>query len=358
MPKKNVTFQDIADYTGFSKTTISRFFNNPDSLTLKNQEKISEALQILDYKENKVARILASGHTELIGVLIPNMYNDFYTMILDGILHTYREYGYKFIVFSGSAEEAIERQYIEELLAYKIEGLIVLSHTIPSSELASYKIPLVSIEREDAFINSVNTDNYMGGTQAAALLYKNNCDILIHINPQTNPKVPGYMRTEGFVDICLEHNIPYRVLSHGNVKNIDELRQVVERLGEQIIKEYPGKRKGIFLSSDTSANLLLNFLLRKYKALPDEFRIVGFDNAPISSQASIPISTVGQQVDLLVEEAMQLLVRQMEENKNRRPASPKEPIHKTISPILFLRQTAIPEANIPDYKNRSNTSHS
>ena len=38
--KKNVTFNDIAEYTGFSKTTISRYFNDPDSLTLENQQKI------------------------------------------------------------------------------------------------------------------------------------------------------------------------------------------------------------------------------------------------------------------------------------------------------------------------------
>ncbi|MEF2735224.1 MAG: helix-turn-helix domain-containing protein, partial [Blautia sp.] len=54
--KKNVTFNDIAKYTGFSKTTISRYFNNPDSLTLENQEIISKALVDLDYKENKVAK--------------------------------------------------------------------------------------------------------------------------------------------------------------------------------------------------------------------------------------------------------------------------------------------------------------
>lgn len=39
MKQKKVTFADIAAYTGFSKTTISRYFNNPDSLTLENQEK-------------------------------------------------------------------------------------------------------------------------------------------------------------------------------------------------------------------------------------------------------------------------------------------------------------------------------
>ena len=55
MGKKNITFNDIAKYTGFSKTTVSRYFNNPDSLTLKNQQIISDALDKLNYQENKVA---------------------------------------------------------------------------------------------------------------------------------------------------------------------------------------------------------------------------------------------------------------------------------------------------------------
>ena len=65
--KKNVTFSDIAKYTNFSKTTISRYFNNPESLTVENQEIISDALSKLDYKENKVAKILANGKTEFVG---------------------------------------------------------------------------------------------------------------------------------------------------------------------------------------------------------------------------------------------------------------------------------------------------
>ena len=63
MKKSKVTFADIAKYTGFSKTTISRYFNNPDSLTLENQSKIAQALEALDYKENKLAKVLANGKT-------------------------------------------------------------------------------------------------------------------------------------------------------------------------------------------------------------------------------------------------------------------------------------------------------
>ena len=63
--KKNVTFNDIAQYTHFSKTTISRYFNNPDSLTPENQQIISDALDKLNYKENKVAKILANGQVNV-----------------------------------------------------------------------------------------------------------------------------------------------------------------------------------------------------------------------------------------------------------------------------------------------------
>ena len=203
--KKNITFSDIAKYTNFSKTTISRYFNNPDSLTLENQEIISSALAELNYKENKVARILANGKSEFIGIIIPDLFNDYYSKMLAQILSTYEEFGYKFLVFIGNDDEESERRYIQELLAYKIEGLIILSHTIPSMELAGLQIPIVTIEREDAYVCSVNTDNYMGGVQAASLLASHDCDILVHINSPTQPERPAYGRIQGFLDTCQEH---------------------------------------------------------------------------------------------------------------------------------------------------------
>ena len=136
MAKKNVTFADIAAYTGFSKTTISRYFNNPDSITVENQEKIANALEVLDYKENKLARVMANGKTEMVGVIIPNLYMHYYSDMLDHIISTYEEYGYKFIVFAGNEDADVERRYIQELLAYKTEGLIILSHTLPRMNYA------------------------------------------------------------------------------------------------------------------------------------------------------------------------------------------------------------------------------
>ena len=93
------------------------------------------------------------------------------------------------------------------------------------------------------------------------------------------------------------------------------------------------------MANDTHANILINLFMREYGSFPDEYRIVGFDDSPIASEAIIPISTVGQQIDKIAFEAMDLLVSQMNERKKRRPKPQTEIIHKKITPILVRRDT-------------------
>ena len=336
---KNVTFSDIAAYTHFSKTTISRYFNNPDSLTLENQKIISDALVALDYKENKVARILANGKTEFVGIIIPNLFIHYYSEMLNQILSTYETFGYKFLVFVGNENEENERRYIQELLAYKIEGMIILSHTISSEELASYHIPIVAIEREDRYICSVNTDNYMGAVQAVSLLAKHKCDVLIHINTPTAKDVPSYGRLTGFRDFCEEHHLCHEVIVTELGSEYDKIYDNFSRILEDTEKKYSGHRIGFFVSNDTHANILVNILVRKYGCLPEDYYIVGFDNSPASREAVFPISTIGQQIDRQAFEAVSLLVELMNERKKRKPAPLEQPIHRMVPPILIRRAT-------------------
>ena len=79
--------------------------------------------------------------------------------------------------------------------------------------------------------------------------------------------------------------------------------------------------------------------MRKHGKLPDDYLIVGFDDSPISREAVIPISTIGQQIDKIASEAVSLLVEQMNERKKRKPVPLKEPIHKVVTPILYRRET-------------------
>ena len=342
MGKKNITFSDIAKYTGFSKTTISRYFNNPDSLTLENQQIIADALEKLNYKENKVARILANGKTEFIGVIIPNLYMHYYSEVLNQILKTYETFGYKFLVFTGDDQETNERKYIQELLSYKIEGMIILSHTIPSRELASYNIPIVTIEREDQYVSSVNTDNYMGGVQATSLLAKTGADVLIHINAEFSSQIPSYGSIKGFTDICKEYQIPHELILTDTGHSYEETSQILKNLIDDIDIRYTGKTKGIFLPNDTFANIVLHHLIRRYGKLPDDYKLIGFDDSPVSREAIVPISTVGQQIDKIAAAAMEILNVQIKESHKRKPALSSEPVHQIIPPVLIHRETTLP----------------
>lgn len=337
--KKKITFDDIAKYTNFSKTTISRYFNNPDSLAPESQRIISDALEKLDYKENKVARILANGQTEFIGIIVPEFYHRFFSEVLNQILSTYETYGYKFLVFVGNQNEESERRYIQELLSYQIEGMIVLSHTLSSKELSRLQLPMVTIEREDRYVCSVNTDNYTGGRQAAALLAEHGCDILLHINSPTDPRIPAYGRITGFQDYCQEHGLRHEVLLRDVDRSHERDQAILQNVIHVLEEQYQGQRKGIFLSNDTLANTFLNLLFRKYGQLPDDYLIMGFDNAPTSRESIIPISTVGQQVDQLAYEAVRLVVDQINARKEGKPLHGKKPVHRIISPVLIPRAT-------------------
>ncbi len=339
MERKKVTFADIAKYTNFSKTTISRYFNNPDSLTLENQEKIAKALEELGYQKNKLAKVLANGKSEFVGIIIPNLYFHYYSEMLNKILASYEEYNYKFLVFIGNHKKEVERKYIQELLAYKIEGLIVLSNTISSEELKSYNIPVVTIEREAKYVCSVDTDNYTGAAEATDLLIKNNCDVLIHINNIFPDYVPSYDRIRAFIDVCDNNNAKYELIRENFGYNYESVFAKMQNIFNEIDEKYLGQKKGIFLSNDTYANIFLNLVIQKYGNLPEHYRIVGFDNSPIASEAVVPITTIAQQIDKIANTAMDLLVLQMNEMKKRKPIPLKEPIHKQIAPVLIKRNT-------------------
>ena len=264
---------------------------------------------------------------------------DKYIWYKQSILDAYEKYGYKFLVFAGNGHDETEHRYIQELMSYKIEGLIVLSHTLSSRELSDLQIPVVAIEREDQFVSSVNTDNYLGAYEATSLLIHNHCDVLIHLNSPTKENIPAYRRLAGFQDACVKAGVPHKVIIRDFGLSYQEAAAPLQEIFDNIEQKYAGQKKGIFLSNDDHANILLNLLIRKYHTLPDDYELIGFDGAPISEQAIYPISTVGQQIDQIADEAVSLLVSQMQERKKRHPVPLAEPVHKTVPPLLIRRQT-------------------
>ena len=167
--------------------------------------------------------------------------------MLTQLLSSYSDYHYKFLVFSSEHGAEEEQQYIEELLSYQIEGLIVLSHTLSSKQLSSYQIPIVAIEREAEYISSVTTDNYMGALQATTLLIRDKCDILIHINVNVEKAVPAYDRIRAFKETCKEYQVPYDIDLSVSGNSYQEILNEIRRIFTRIEDKYPNQKKAFSL---------------------------------------------------------------------------------------------------------------
>ena len=340
--KKNsaVTFDDIAAYTSFSKTTVSRYFNAPDTLTPASREKIAHALDALGYQENKVGRILASGKTELIGILTPRFFHQFYSYLISSILDSYRDNHYKFIVFTSDGQAPHERKAVEEMIGYRVEGLIDLSHAIPSRDLSALGVPVVTVEREAEYVCSVDTNNYGGGELATGKLIRDGCQALVHINSLVDANVPGAKRTFAFEDLCRRRGVPFRSYLRSFADDYADTSRKIEEILAQVQTEYAGRRVGIFASSDTFAQVIVNQLVRQGRRIPEEFEVVGFDDSPDAAQAVVPMTTISQNIGEIARTAMTLLEEQI---AARAQGTPLLVNHVVVEPALVTRETTLPE---------------
>lgn len=225
-------------------------------------------------------------------------------------------------------------------MSYQVEGLLMMSHQIPSASLAQLGIPVVGIEREDQFISSVNCDNYAGALEAVRLLESHHCDVYLHINTPTNVLTPAYQRIVGFQDYCDKHHLPNEVIVRSMGNEYGKILPVMTSLFDNIEAWYKGKKVGIFFADDTRANCFLNLLVRKYKTLPPNYKLVGFDDSPIATEAVYSLSTVGQKTEIIAREAVRMLIgeiRARKEAKNGQELS--KPQHKVIMPALIKRES-------------------
>lgn len=331
MAKRNVTYKDIAKYTGFSKTTISRYFNDPDSVMPANRHSIAEALEVLGYRENKLAKILANGVTGFVGVIVPMNPGEALSRITDSLLRIQSQYGYRLLITPVEDDADSQLQAIEELISYQLEGLIVLSPTLHSSMLMTLDIPVVTIAREGEYVDSVSNDNDQCGELAGILVSECGCNIAIFIGDSHDGE-SGEMALK-FHETCTARGLKCEVLLRDfSDKNVD-IPGIIQELFGYVEYEYLVQRKGVFVHGDIGANLFINNIISKYSIFPDEYRVLGFGNSDICDHSFIKLSSIGPQQRVMARTALDLISRRRSEG------IPQEKEHKKIPPVLMRRET-------------------
>jgi LacI family transcriptional regulator len=169
MRATTVTIRDVARNAGVSPMTVSRVINASARVSPGTRARVEHAIAELGYVPSRLARGLSGQRTGTLALIVPDVANPFFTLVVRGAEDVARRAGYRVILCDTRADLAIEREVIEEMIAHRVEGLLIapvgdrsLAHL---RRLAKFAVPYVLVDRT---VRGVEADAVLGDSAAGA----------------------------------------------------------------------------------------------------------------------------------------------------------------------------------------------
>ena len=314
------TLKDVARETGLTVTTVSRVLNNRGYISEETREKVYAAMKKLNYRPNEVARSLSKKSTNTIGVIVPHIRHPYFSELISNLENEASKRGYKMILCNSQEKENKEREYLEMCTSNRVAGIVLCSAGVAVEEFQGSNIPLITIERYmENGTASVECDNRQGGKLAAEHLIACGCKNLLHISGVYETAMPADDRALGFIEVCEKAGVSHREVAtntyqYNNLEYHDFLEEVlkenyhVDNTAEN--DENCGKSRidGIFASSDLIAAQVLQVCSKLGIRVPEDIKLVGFDDVNISSLTTPRITTIHQPIKEIAELTLELLI--------------------------------------------------
>jgi LacI family transcriptional regulator len=165
----NVTIRDVARRSGVSSMTVSRVINRSERVSPETRRRVEQAIAELGYVPSRLARGLIRQKTGTLSLIVPDVANPFFTLIVRGAEDVARRADYRIILCDTRADLTIEREVIEEMIAHRVEGIAIAPVSDRSRShlrrLAQFGVPFVLIDRTVA---GVECDVVVGDSAAGA----------------------------------------------------------------------------------------------------------------------------------------------------------------------------------------------
>ena len=169
MSAATVTIREVARQAGVSPMTVSRVINGSAGVSPATRTRVEKAIAELGYVPSRLARGLSARRTGTLALIVPDVANPFFTLIVRGAEDVARRAGYRVILCDTRADLALEREVIEEMIAHRVEGILVAPVSDRSREhlrrLARFAVPFVLIDRT---VRGVDADAVLGDSAGGA----------------------------------------------------------------------------------------------------------------------------------------------------------------------------------------------
>lgn len=332
MEVKMVTIKDIAKAANVDPSTVSRTLSDSPRVKPETKARILELCDQMGYTPNAIARALVKRGTRIIGMLVPDLSNSFYSelMVLAG--NAARSLGFDIMWYNSFQDEELEKKYFRLLIAHQVDAIII--HPINGSKLDYFKkftnrIPTVFIGDipETEGICCVSTDNYNAGRLAATELIDRGCQRLAFIGVR-NDRLAHTNRLKGFLDECnsrdgIRTSVPRSPVDMGTFD-----RAYVVTCDLLSMDFNPD---GIAAVSDHAAMGVMKACSERGLRIPDDIRLIGFDDVNYSRLPNISLTSIAPGRESLIEQAMELVLQMLEKGicQERREVSPNLMIRST-----------------------------
>ena len=305
----DININEIARVAGVSIATVSRALNNNGSVKEETRQKIQRIARELNYKPNPIARGLSRKKTDTIGVILPEMVDEFFTEIIRGIdEEAYRTNNYVMVASSYS-----QRNIVETLLEFmgsgRVDGLILMIPQINddvSTLIYKSKRPIVLLNnniKNNKFV-SFNINNFQGAYNVVEHLighgYQN---IAIIQGPEGN--IDADERYRGYLQALKNHNLPVQnsliIPGEFNIKS--------GYYGFIRLMSQPEKPDAIFTANDMMALGVYEAARTSNIKIPQDVAVVGFDDIFLSRLLSPRLTTIHVPIVELGRKSMRYLLK-------------------------------------------------
>lgn len=335
MNQKNqhhTTIKDVARESGVSIATVSKIINGKDEhISQATRQRVFQTIDALGYVQNSMAKGLKESNTRTLGLVIPDISNAFPEMA-KGAQEEAFSHGYTMLFGSTDNNYVQEEKFLETLRSKMVDGIIYVSSNPQYSEklLANISIPLVFMDRKIEKLpnmGSVQIDNFSAMKEAAAYITAKGCKKIAYITADIS-MFPSKERYLGLMEGLKEAGVIFDKRLHYSGTFSVETGQI----GAMTLLQRDPSIDCIVCGNDLMAIGAISICQKLGKKIPEEIKIMGFDDIYISRYLNPELTTIRQDAYEMGRQAAGMLIRHIECG---------EPLTDILLPYELVERTTV-----------------
>lgn len=307
-----VKIDDVALKAGVSISSVSRVLNGYEHVSASTREKVEKAMEELHYMPSQAARSLASQKSNMIGIIVPELTNQYYAKMITAIEEEASKHDYGVVICNIQENFKKELKYMKMLQEMWVDGVILMHEKINEETKkflleCNFPVVLSSVKIDGLDIPSINIHDENAAYEATSYLIEKGHKNIAMITGDLRDITAGISRLNGYKKALKEHDlvVDEAVIKEGNFSFDDGYRIMKEFL---LLKSRP---TAVFAASDLMAIGAMNCALDHGFSVPEDIAFMGFDNIDTSSVVRPRLTTVNQPATLIGQVSFSTLLKKM-----------------------------------------------